>query len=146
MSWLERTFDLTRRQAIALVGDPRRRDASRASGGCSRTRRAWRAARHDELGYAEMARQLIARGVYGYYSTSPNAFTTPGYPLFVTGVFKLANLLGVSGGGEFAALRAAQMLLGVLAVWLVFLLGRRVGGRARGPDRLGGAWRSTRRR
>lgn len=125
MSWLQRTYDLTRRQAMTLVAILGVALASRvwwllahAPGAASGT--------HDELGYAEMARQLISRGVYGYYSTAPNAFTTPGYPLFVTGVFKLANLLGLSGGGEFVALRAVQMLLGVLAVWLVFLLGRRV--------------------
>ena len=125
MNWLERRYELTRRQAIALVTILAVATASRlwwllahAPSAATGT--------HDELGYAEMARQLISRGVYGYYSTSPNAFTTPGYPLFVTGTFKLANLLGVSGGGEFVALRAVQMLLGIVAVWFVFLLGRRV--------------------
>jgi 4-amino-4-deoxy-L-arabinose transferase-like glycosyltransferase len=81
---------------------------------------------HDELGYVAMARQLIARGVYGYYSTTPNAFTTPGYPLFVTGVFKLANLMGLGPSGEIIALRLAQTMLGVLTVWLIFELGRKV--------------------
>lgn len=81
---------------------------------------------HDELGYAEMARQLISRGVYGYYAATPNAFVTPGYPLFVTGVFRLASVFGLSGDAQFAVLRATQMLLGILAVWLVFELGRRV--------------------
>ncbi len=81
---------------------------------------------HDEAGYVEMARQLIARGVYGYYSTSPNAYTVPGYSLFVTGVFKLADAFGAGPAGELIALRVAQLLLGLAAVWLVYELGRRV--------------------
>ena len=127
MNGLARRLDLSARQATALLGILAVALATRlgwllahAPGLASGT--------HDELGYAEMARQLITRGVYGYYSTTPNAFVTPGYPLFVTGVFKVADMFGATPSGEFIALRVAQMLLGVLAVWLTFVLGRRIGG------------------
>ena len=123
MTRLACALDLTRRQALALV----------AVLGVALVTRVWwlvthapglASGTHDELGYADMARQLIARGIYGYYSTSPNAYTTPGYPLFVTGVFKIADLIGGAPASEFIALRATQMLLGVLVVWLAFELGR----------------------
>ncbi|UJF35687.1 hypothetical protein [Paenibacillus hexagrammi] len=45
----------------------------------------------DEVGYDLAARQLIEKGIYGYapyaYSTEPNAFTTPGYPLFLAACY-----------------------------------------------------------
>jgi 4-amino-4-deoxy-L-arabinose transferase-like glycosyltransferase len=125
MTHAARTFDLTRRQALALLGVL----------GVALVARVWwlvthvpgnLGGTHDELGYATMARQFIARGVFGYYSTSPNAYTTPGYPLFVTGVFKLADVFGASPAAELATLRVAQMLLGVLVVWFAFELGRRL--------------------
>ncbi len=127
MNWLERTLELTRRQAIALTGIL----------GVATVARIWWLLSHapgvesgtvDEMGYATVARQLLESGFYGYNATVPNAFTTPGYPLFVAGVFRLANALGLGGGGEFAAMRIAQMLLGIVAVWLVFLIGRRAVG------------------
>lgn len=120
-----RVLELKRRQTLALAG---------ILGAAFAARLWWLIAHgpglatgtHDELGYVAMARQLIVRGVYGYHSTSPDAFTTPGYPLFVTGIFRLADVFGLGPSGELIALRVAQMLLGVLVVWLVFLLGRRV--------------------
>ena len=127
MSELARAFDRTRRQAVALA----------AILGVALAGRVWwllahapgiASGTHDELGYVQMARQLIGRGVYGYYSTTPNAFVTPGYPLFVTVVFKIADLFGAGPSGELIALRVTQMMLGLLAVWFVFLLGRRIGG------------------
>jgi 4-amino-4-deoxy-L-arabinose transferase-like glycosyltransferase len=47
----------------------------------------------DEVGYNKMVYQLLDEGVYGYapYKTSvePNAFTTPGYPLFLALCYKM---------------------------------------------------------
>ncbi|MCC3373018.1 glycosyltransferase family 39 protein [Cohnella sp. REN36] len=41
----------------------------------------------DEIGYDKMVKQLLYEGIYGYtpysYSHVSNAFTTPGYPLFI---------------------------------------------------------------
>lgn len=83
---------------------------------------------HDELGYDVMARQLITRGVFGIYSTEPNAFVTPGYPLVVAAVFKAVFALGGGHALALAALRTLQALLGAATVALTFSVGRKAVG------------------
>lgn len=46
---------------------------------------------HDSIYYDEMVRQLLETGVYAYKDTEPNAQVTPGYPLFMAAVYKLAD-------------------------------------------------------
>ena len=49
--------------------------------------RAFRTPSGDGLGYEKMAQQLLTKHVYGYKSTEPNAYVTPGYPLFLAAVY-----------------------------------------------------------
>lgn len=81
---------------------------------------------HDELGYHEMVRQFLERGVLGYYSASPTAFVTPGYPLFVAAIYKIVALFGGGEAAQIVALRSVQMLLGVGTVALIYVLARRL--------------------
>jgi len=81
---------------------------------------------HDELGYDFMARQLVDRGVLGYYSPKANAYVTPGYPLALAGAFKLAQVFGGGHALGLAVARVAQALLGAATIALVFALGRKV--------------------
>lgn len=70
-----------------------------------------------------MARQLLERGVYAYNSNQPNAFVTPGYPLFLTAVFAL--------GGTEDTVRLIQALLGAITLVPLALIAREtVGERA----------------
>lgn len=79
----------------------------------------------DEIGYRAMAEQFLDRGILGYKSDKPNAFVTPGYPLFLAGLYALARPLGLPPD---MLVRTIQVLLSTATVWLVFLLGRQLGG------------------
>lgn len=78
----------------------------------------------DGVGYEKMAKQLLTRHVYGYKSTRPNAYVSPGYPLLLAGVY------GVSGhavdGRPRLLLVGLQILLACGTLFAVFLIGRRL--------------------
>jgi len=74
----------------------------------------------DARNYVVMVEQLLETGVYGYMSTEPNAYVTPGYPLFLAAIFGL-------GGGE-AAVRLIQAVLGAATLIPLALLAREVAG------------------
>jgi 4-amino-4-deoxy-L-arabinose transferase-like glycosyltransferase len=74
----------------------------------------------DAENYAAMARQLLDRGVYGYMSEQPNAYVTPGYPLFLTAIFAL--------GGTEGTVRIIQAVLGALTLVPLALIARDAAG------------------
>jgi 4-amino-4-deoxy-L-arabinose transferase-like glycosyltransferase len=78
----------------------------------------------DGVAYERTAVQLLQTGVYGYKSTAPNAYQTPGYPLF------LAALYNVSGhawsGRPRTELCIIQLLIAASSLVGVFLIGRRL--------------------
>jgi len=82
----------------------------------------------DEIGYDKMTRQLIEDGIYGYtpysYSVEPNAFTTPGYPLF------LAAFYFVFGFNETESplnqIQFVQVLISVMNAILLFMIAQRL--------------------
>lgn len=77
----------------------------------------------DAENYAAMAHQLIDRGVYGYKSTEPNAYVTPGYPLFLAAIYAM--------GGTDSTIRIVQAFLGALTLLpLCLLAAELIGGRA----------------
>ncbi len=93
---------------------------------------------HDEIGYHVTTVQLLEKGVLGYnyehpaaFTNEPNAFVTPGYPLFLALVYLVAGLVS-PGASPLPVVRVVQALLSLGVVWFVFRLGHRVGGRAGG--------------
>lgn len=65
----------------------------------------------DALNYDRMARQFLDAGVLGYMSDKPNAYITPGYPLFLSAVYRLFGYVQAS---PFTQVRIIQAVLGAL--------------------------------
>jgi 4-amino-4-deoxy-L-arabinose transferase-like glycosyltransferase len=80
----------------------------------------------DGIAYERSAVQLLQKGFYGYKSKVPNAYMSPGYPLF------LAAIYGASGhtwsGRPRYLLDAIQILIACTTIIAVFLIGRRLFG------------------
>mgnify|MGYP002624541630 CR=1 FL=1 len=78
----------------------------------------------DAQNYIAMAQRLVEEGVYSFWGNGPDAYVTPGYPLF------LAGCMALFGTGEqgILAVRVLQCLLAAATVLLTYLLGRRVTG------------------
>jgi 4-amino-4-deoxy-L-arabinose transferase-like glycosyltransferase len=74
--------------------------------------------RKDALLYVSVAEHLLDHGVYGEAPGVPFALVPPAYPLFVAGGFALS-------GRSLMVVRLAQVVVGVLAVWLTYLAGKR---------------------
>lgn len=71
----------------------------------------------DEMHYHELAQSLVeGRGFF--LEGRPSAMRPPLYPLLVAGLY------GLFGVGNFQAVRAFQLLLGLVTAWGGFLLGR----------------------
>ncbi len=80
----------------------------------------------DGQNYNIMVRQLLDKKVYGYRSESPNAYVTPGFPMFLALVYKLHGYYPES---PVTAVRIYQALMLTAAVGLVYLIGRKSGSR-----------------
>lgn len=72
---------------------------------------------HDEIGYHQMALRFLEKGELGYYSDEPNAFVTPGYPIFLAGIYALAKPLDWE---PLVTVRVVQAMLSTGIVYLVF--------------------------
>lgn len=84
---------------------------------------------HDAKNYSAMARQLLEQGIYGYDSRDPNAYVTPGYPLFLAAIFRI---VGYQQRDPLPWVRFAQILLSMLTIIMLFRLSCRIAGRAAG--------------
>lgn len=82
---------------------------------------------HDSIEYDKLVRQWLERGIYGYKSTEPNAYVTPGYPLIMAAVYKLVDY---TVRDPLPFLRHGNSLLSLLNIVLIFLIGRRWAGGA----------------
>jgi 4-amino-4-deoxy-L-arabinose transferase-like glycosyltransferase len=87
-------------------------------------------ASHDELGYITMAERFVRTGVLGYLSAAPDAFTTPGYPVFLAAIYKVVWWIAGYGANGVTAVRFVQMLLSTATVALAFFIGARTGRKA----------------
>lgn len=76
----------------------------------------------DARNYHIMAVQLIEKGIFGYKSTSPNAYVTPGYPLFLVLIYKL---FGASAETGIHTVKIIQAILGSLSIALMYFIGKR---------------------
>jgi 4-amino-4-deoxy-L-arabinose transferase-like glycosyltransferase len=72
----------------------------------------------DAVEYVSVADNLLSHGVFGSEEGVPYAKIPPGYPLFLAGIFALS-------GRSLLAVRAAQVVLGTITVWLTYLAGQR---------------------
>lgn len=77
----------------------------------------------DAKNYDIMVKQFLTKGFLGYMSNTPNAYVTPGYPLFLALIYKI---FGFSNGSPLQAVRIIQSVLSVLTVLLIFFIGREI--------------------
>lgn len=73
----------------------------------------------DETNYIAMAKRLLEGGGYSYWGNGPDAYVSPGYPLFLTAGL---GLFGTGVEGIFAV-KLVQCMLVSLMVFLTFVLG-----------------------
>lgn len=81
---------------------------------------------HDTINYDLMVKQLLEKGIYAYKDTSSNAQVTPGYPLFMAGVYKLVDY---HHHDPFPYIRYIQALISLVTLWLIYRIAYRLGGR-----------------
>ncbi|GGD57335.1 ArnT family glycosyltransferase [Paenibacillus nasutitermitis] len=80
---------------------------------------------HDTINYDVMVRQLLDKGIYAYKSTESNAQVSPGYPLFMAAVYKLA---GYEQHDPFPYIRYIQVFLSLVTIVLAGRIATRLGG------------------
>jgi len=77
----------------------------------------------DGQNYNLMVRQLLDKKIYGYHSESPNAYVTPGFPMFLALVYMIH---GYNPNSPVTAVRIYQALMMTAAAGLVYLIARRI--------------------
>lgn len=80
---------------------------------------------HDSIEYDKLVRQWLETGIYGYKSTQPNAYVTPGYPLLMAIVYKIVNY---TVRDPLPFLRHGNALLSLVNLALLFEIARRWAG------------------
>jgi 4-amino-4-deoxy-L-arabinose transferase-like glycosyltransferase len=82
---------------------------------------------YDSLNYHNMAKQFLEKGYLGYgigvESKEPNAYITPGYPIFIAGVYHLAGDTGEIG---ILSVKVVQAVLSAITVLLVYFIGKKI--------------------
>lgn len=79
----------------------------------------------DEGHYIAMAKRLLEGGGYSYWGSVPDAYVSPGYPVFLT---VCMAIFGTSLEG-LHCIKIVQAVLWALTVWLTWLLGTKLTGR-----------------
>lgn len=83
---------------------------------------------YDTLNYHNMANQFLEKGFLGYPvwnlpQGEPNAYVTPGYPLFLSLIYKI---VGDGQSVGIMAVKFVQAILGTLSVLIIYLIGKRI--------------------
>lgn len=78
----------------------------------------------DAANYDAMVHRLLAGKGYGYWPEGPDAYVTPGFPVFLAGLYALFG----PEPSPLGAVRAAQAVLGAATAAAFALLGRRLAG------------------
>lgn len=84
---------------------------------------------HDSIHYDIMVRQLLEEGVYAYQDSNPNAKVTPGYPLFMAAIYKLASY---QINDPLPWIRYIQVLLSLMSIWMIYRITRQLSNEAGG--------------
>ena len=79
---------------------------------------------HDEGNYIAMAERMITEGYYSYSGAAPDAYVSPGYPVFLFLCFKAFGL-GYSG---VLAAKILQVIMFAAVVAMTYSLGRAITG------------------
>ncbi len=74
----------------------------------------------DAFNYDVMARQFLEKGFLGYLSDIPNAVVTPGYPLFLSLIYFLSGVSGLSDISPLLYVRIIQSVIGALTCVSVY--------------------------
>lgn len=74
---------------------------------------------HDTKYYDEMVHRLLDKGIYSYKEEVPNARVTPGYPLFMTAMYLVADQIGVE---PFPLIRWVQVLISLASLALMYII------------------------
>lgn len=85
---------------------------------------------YDTLNYHMTAKNLIENGIFGYekngtFAKEPNAYITPGYPLFLAGVY---SAFGESEAEDIYAAKVVQAVLSAATIIFVYFIAKRLGG------------------
>lgn len=80
---------------------------------------------HDTKYYDIMVRQLLEDNIYAYKDTVPNANVTPGYPLVMAAIYKMADY---KHNNPFPYIRYLQVVESLIMIGLLYLLARRLAG------------------
>lgn len=85
----------------------------------------------DARNYDAMVRRLLAGRGYGYWPEGPDAYVTPGFPLFLALIYRLAGGPEVAAAltGPLPAVRLVHAVLGAATAVLAGVLARQIGGR-----------------
>lgn len=73
--------------------------------------------------YDVMAKQFLKKGFLGYSNTVPDAYITPGYPVFLAIIYKL---FGYSQGSPLMQVRIIQIILSTFTTLLLYLLAQKI--------------------
>lgn len=74
---------------------------------------------HDTVYYNEMVHRLLDQGIYSYKEEVSNARVTPGYPLFMTGMYLVADQIGVE---PFPLIRWVQALISAASLAFMYII------------------------
>lgn len=77
----------------------------------------------DAKNYDAMVRRLLTTGVYSYWGGGPDAYVSPGYPLFLALIYKG---FWTGGASPLMQVRIIQALLSVGSIGLTYLIVRRL--------------------
>ncbi|MCX7711727.1 MAG: glycosyltransferase family 39 protein [Clostridia bacterium] len=77
----------------------------------------------DAYNYDVMTKQFLEKGFLGYLSNKPNAYITPGYPLFLAAIY---SFFGYQSGSPLLQVRIIQAILGSLTCIIVYFMGKRL--------------------
>lgn len=77
----------------------------------------------DAFNYDVMVKQFLDKGFLGYMSQEPNAYVTPGYPLFLSFVY---SIFGYKETSPLLQVRLIQSAIGVLTCLIAYFIGKSI--------------------